>query len=99
MPASPRCLCDRKLRRSMIVLLRRLGTGFFHQLLRQSLLAGMIELLDLVIEHALVHRLVPVVEGREPEQGSLADELAQHLVGWAHDPARLAVSQVALDAE
>ncbi len=43
------------------------------QFLRQRLLGVLVELLDLVGEHALVDRLVPVVEGIEAEQRVLAD--------------------------
>src|SRR5215813_8567929 len=42
-------------------LLRRLGRGLFQQLLGQRFLARGIELLQLVVEDALVEGLVPVV--------------------------------------
>ena len=62
-----------------------------------SLLAGGVELLDLVLDHAAVVALVPVVERVEAEQHGLADELAQDLVGRAHHPAGLGVADVALE--
>src|SRR5262245_34161441 len=48
-----------------------------------------VELLDFVVEHPFVDGLVPVVERLEAQERRLADELAQHFVGGAHDPAGL----------
>src|SRR5262245_21177510 len=48
--------------------------GFLLQLLGQLALAGGIELLQLVLDHAAVVGLVPVVERVEAEQHRLADE-------------------------
>ena len=63
-----------------------------------ALLVGR-ELLELVVERALVDADVPVVERLHPQQRGLADELAQHLVGRPHHPAGLAVAQVALELQ
>src|SRR5262245_52731489 len=67
------------------------------ELLRELALAVGVELLHLVLDGAPVVRLVPVVERVEAEEHGLADELAEHLVRRAHDPAGLRVAEVPLE--
>ena len=80
-------------------LLGRLALRFAEELLGELPLAGGVELLELVVEHALVDRLVPVVEALEAQQRRLADELPQDFVGRSFHPAGTAAAQVAIDAE